>query len=247
MQNTMSSLKRYRSFIIFILNLFLISAAYAVATRYIPGKNPSSEGRTEQHVDHYRDTLSGIDGSYDGTGGSGWLQVIVKTARVMSDNRFTYDRKNIESTLDKALEGNRHADCAHLISWSLQEYGILDKEEHFYSDSKGSISCHEDSPVYIHLNSKCDIIETGGISCSDTEKLKEILHVGDICCYNKHMNVVAGIDKKGDILYYDAGLVPTKKEGKKIYYTDKLTRPFSRKTKTFRKYRLCTIIRIKDQ
>ena len=220
MQNTMSSLKRYRSFIIFILNLLLISAAYEAVTKHSPGKDPTPDSK--------------------------WLQTIVKTAGVMSENRFTYDRNNIEKTLDKALAGNRHADCAHLISWSLQEYGILDKGEHFYSDSEGSLSCHADSPVYTHLKSKCDIIETGGISCSDTRKLKEILQVGDICCYNKHMNVFAGINEKGDILYYDAGLVPTKKEGGKIYYTDKLTRPFTRKTKTFKKYRLCTIIRIRD-
>ena len=60
------------------------------------------------------------------------------------------------------------------------------------------------------------------------------------------MNVVAGISKKGDILYYDAGLVPTRKESGKIYYTEKLAKPFSRNTLKFKKYKLSTIIRLKD-
>ena len=59
------------------------------------------------------------------------------------------------------------------------------------------------------------------------------------------MNVIAGINNKGDILYYDAGLVPTEKEGEKIYYTEKITMPFPRKTKTFQKYKLHTVIRVR--
>ena len=168
-------------------------------------------------VDFSEDSLSSIDYTYDGTKDSAWLQAVQNTGRVMSENQFTYDRKGIKKSLEQALDGNRHGDCAHLVSWSLQEYGILEKGEHFYSNSSGSLSCSKDSSVYSQLKDKCEIIDTGGISCSDTEKLKEILHVGDICCYNLHMNVVAGISKKGDILYYDAGLVPTRKESGKIY------------------------------
>lgn len=205
-----------------------------------------SSWEDKSNKEYSKATLSDIDGAYDGTGDNSWLQALQKTAQVMSENHFTYDRKGIKKTLNEALEGNRHGDCAHLISWSLQEYGILEPGEHFYSNSKGSLSCSTDSSPYAHLEEKCTIIDVGGISCSDVRKLKDLLHIGDICCYNKHMNVVAGINKKGDILYYDAGLVPTKKSNGKIYYTEKLSWPFSRKTKTFKKYKLYTIIRINE-
>ncbi len=237
--------RRNHPVIIFILNIIMISAACAMITGCHPGKSPASSAG-KQSTDHYRDSLSVIEVPYNGTEDSDWLLAVKKTAKVMTDNHFTYDRKGIKSTLNKASEDNRHGDCAHLISWALQDYGILDDGETFYSNSKGSLSCGRDSSTYAHLEENCDIIETGGISCSDTKALKEILHPGDICCYNKHMNVVEGIDKKGNILYYDAGLVPTEKEDGKIYYTDKLTKPFSRKTITFKRYKLHTIIRIRD-
>ncbi len=232
----------------FLTVLFTVSVACMMLTscRYIKLSGPSSPAKEKkQTIDHYKDPLSAIKGPYDGTEDSDWLQSVVKTAEVMTGNQFTYDRKGIAKTLDKALKGNRHADCAHLISWALQDYGVLDTGENFYSDSSGSLSCGKDSSVYTHLEERCEIIDVGDISCSETEKLKEILHVGDICCYNKHMNVVAGINAKGNILYYDAGLVPTKKKSGKIYYTEKLNSPFARKSPTFKRYKLYTIIRIK--
>lgn len=243
----MAFLKRYRFVLIFLLNLILISAAYGMSIGHSHKNDPASVAKEKATIDHYQDALSAIEDSYDGTKYSEWLQAVQKTAKVMSDNHFTYNRKGIKSTLDDALKDNRHGDCAHLISWALQEYGILDAGETFYSDSNGSLSCKKDSKTFAHLNEKCEIIDAGGISCSDIKKLKDILHVGDICCYNKHMNVIAGINEKGDILYYDAGLVPTEKKEGKIYYTEKLTLPFPRKTKTFRKYKLHTVIRVREK
>ncbi len=228
-----------------IRTALLIAASCLLLTACGAKKQKEPPKTEEKSISHYEEALSDIDGAYDGTEDSEWLKSVVKTAGVMADNRFSYDRGGIKSTLDKALDDNRHGDCAHLISWALQDYGILESGETFYSNSSGNLSCSKDSPVYDHLKKRCDIIDAGGIRCSDTEKLKSILHPGDICCYNLHMNVVAGIDEKGNILYYDAGLVPTEKEGKKIYYTEKLTRPFSRKTPAFKRYRLYTIIRIK--
>lgn len=230
--------------VIYLKNIFIITILIILLTSCKTEHSSSRKYNSDR--DYSKATLSDIDGAYDGTGDSNWLQALQKTARAMSDNHFTYDRKEIKKTLDKALEGNRHGDCAHLISWSLQEYGILEPGEHFYSNSKGSLSCSKDSSPYAHLEEKCDIIDVEGISCSDVNKLKDLLHVGDICCYNKHMNVIAGINKEGDILYYDAGLVPTKKSKGKIYYTEKLAQPFPRKTVTFKKYKLYTIIRIKE-
>lgn len=131
-----------------------------------------------------------------------------------------------------------------MISWSLQEYGILKKGQTFYSKKNGSLSCKEESKCYKKLKKGCEIIDAGGISCAETEKLKDILHVGDICCYNLHMNVVAGVDDQGNILYYDAGLVPTEKKKGKKWYTQKLAEPFTRKSTRFKMYKLYTIIRV---
>ena len=228
------------------LRIILIIVILCVLLASCDSTQHSSSRKEKNDKDYSKATLSEIEGAYDGTEDNSWLQAVQKTAQVMCDNHFTYNRKGIKNILDKALDGNRHGDCAHLISWSLQEYGVLEPGEHFYSASSGSLSCSRDSSPFAHLEEKCDIIDVEGISCSDVNKLKDTLHVGDICCYNLHMNVVAGINKKGDILYYDAGLVPTKKSKGKIYYTDKLSRPFSRKTVTFKKYKLYTIIRVKE-
>ena len=86
-------LKRYRSVLIFLLNLILISVAYGLAMGHSQKKDPASVAKEKSTIDHYQDALSAIEGSYDGTRHSEWLQAVKKTAMVMSDNHFTYDRK----------------------------------------------------------------------------------------------------------------------------------------------------------
>lgn len=136
-------------FIVYLRNILIITILIILLTS-CKSKHLSSR-KDNSDRDYSKATLADIDGAYDGTEDSSWLQVLKQTARVMSDNHFTYDRKGIKKTLDKALDGNRHGDCAHLISWSLQEYGILEPGEHFYSNSSGSLSCSKDSSPYAHL------------------------------------------------------------------------------------------------
>ena len=70
-----------------------------------------------------------------------------------------------------------------------------------------------------------------------------MLKVGDICCYNKHMNVVAGLDHDGNVLYYDAGLTPVEGHKPGGRYTDQLTEPYPRPTSHNKLY---TIIRLRQ-
>ena len=224
--------------------MFSFTACHSSASKFSK-KKPKNTQSKEEKVDVEKDSLSKIQGPYDGTEDSPWLQAVKKTGKCMADNQFQYNTSGIRSTLDKAVDSNRHGDCAHLVSWALQEYGILKKGQTFYSKRNGSLSCKKDSSCYKKLKKGCEIIDAGGISCAETEKLKELLHVGDICCYNLHMNVAAGVDSQGNILYYDAGLVPTEKRKGKKWYTQKLAEPFARKTARFKKYKLYTIIRVR--
>ena len=230
--------------VLLTLSMIMLSLAACHSPASVSSKKNTNQTQSEEKVDIEAEALSEIKGPYDGTQDSPWLQALHKTAASMADNHFQYNTSGIRSSLDKAIDGNRHGDCAHLISWSLQEYGILKKGQTFYSKKNGSLSCKEESKCYKKLKKGCEIIDAGGISCAKTEKLKDILHVGDICCYNLHMNVVAGVDDQGNILYYDAGLVPTEKKKGKKWYTQKLAEPFTRKSTRFKMYKLYTIIRV---
>ena len=194
--------------VLLTLSMIMLSLAACHSPASVSSKKNTNQTQSDEIVDIEAEALSEIKGPYDGTQDSPWLQALHKTAASMADNHFQYNTSEIRSSMDKAIDGNRHGDCAHLISWSLQEYGILKKGQTFYSKKNGSLSCKEESKCYKKLKKGCEIIDAGGISCAETEKLKDILYVGDICCYNLHMNVVAGVDDQGNILYYDAGLVP---------------------------------------
>lgn len=189
-------------------------------------------------------TLDQIGTAYDGTDDSAWLQSLKAVAEDMVDSGFTYNLSGIKKTLSKAKDGNRHGDCAHLISWALQNYGVLEEGQNFYSKKKGVLSCKKDGKTYKNLTEHAEIISVDGIDCKDQEALKKVLKVGDICCYSKHMNVVAGLNKKGNVIYYDAGLTPVDTHKQKGQYTDKLKKPYSRPNMNNRLY---TIIRLKDQ
>lgn len=233
--------------VLLILSMIMISFTACRSSASLSSKKNKNVNQSKKtKVDIEKDSLSNIQSPYDGTEDSPWLQAVKKTGKYMADNQFQYNTSGIRNTLDKAVDGNRHGDCAHLVSWALQEHGTLEEGQTFYSKKDGSLSCKKDSNCYKKLKKGCEIIDTGGISCAETEKLKELIHVGDICCYNLHMNVAAGVDDQGNILYYDAGLVPTEKKNGKKYYTQKLAEPFARKTSRFKKYKLYTIIRVRE-
>ena len=179
---------------------------------------------------------------YDGTEDCEYLKAVQNVAKTMVKNDFTYDLSGIRTSLDKAVEKNHHGDCAHLLVWALQDINVLDKNQTFYAKKKGILSCKKDGKTYKRLTEAADIIEIDGIPFSKQEDLKKVLKTGDICCYNKHMNVVAGLDEKGNILYYDAGLTPVEGHRAGGKFTEALTKPYPRPKS---RNKLYTIIRLK--
>lgn len=188
-------------------------------------------------------TLDQYQGAYDATNDLELLQTVKKVAGQMVENEFIYSTSGVGKSLEDAIDGNHHGDCAHLVCWSLQDMGILTEKQTFYSKKDGSLSCKKDSKVYKALEKKATIIKIDPIKGSDQEALKKVLKAGDICCYKLHMNVVAGVNKKGNVIYYDGGLTPVEKHKRDKRYLEDLEKPYGRPNM---KNTLYTIIRLKD-
>mgnify|MGYP005778585253 CR=1 FL=1 len=160
----------------------------------------------------------------------GWFQVCEKVGKDLVDYGFSYGNRNM-STLSASIKKGRKSNCASYVSWCLQEFGILNKGETFYT-KRGRIikkfkSWHGKVKI-IRMNKRVD-----------KAKLKpgDIVGWGDMI----HTNIYAGKNANGEKLWYDGGSAAAD-TGRVRWYES----PHKKRTyKYLNKHRIAVVIRIK--
>ena len=154
----------------------------------------------------------------DGYGEFGSGQDFLKVVRtigttIVKDGNWRYSNSGQRGNFtDAKRSGPRVTNCALAISWCMQEFGTLKRNQSFYSDWNGNLTCN--SAVRKRINKYYDIINVGGKRNANGVKLKP----GDICLWNIHVNVYAG-EENGKKVWYDfsRGCTSDKKANSGVY------------------------------
>lgn len=139
-----------------------------------------------------------------------WMDVCHTMLVNFKKHHFKYGT-SAKSSYKSAVKHKRRADCAHYVSWCLQEYGILDKGDTFYVKSSGSIR----KKGFKSFGSKVKVIRMNK-RCSSAH-----LEPGDVVCWKNpgHLNIYVGRSSSGKRLWYDGGKVSTKNNKNGSRYT----------------------------
>lgn len=177
-----------------------------------------------------------------------WIKCVRSVASTIYSSKFKYSTSGVKTTLSAAKKNNKKSDCAHLISWALQEFGAIKDGNTLYSKSSDDTVLHySSSNTKKQLSQNATIIKVN-VPASNEKKLKSVLRVGDICCYNNHMNVVAGVDADGHILFYDGGkYATTNTNSAGGTFKEIIKKPRKRLDENFKSKTLLRIIRLKSQ
>ena len=137
----------------------------------------------------------------DGYGEFGSGQDFLKHVRtvgqiIVNDGDWKYSNSGQRSNFTDARKSSHVCNCALAISWCMQEFGTLKKNQVMYSDWSGNIHCN--SATRKRIEKYYDVINVGGKKNGDGVKLKP----GDICIWNIHVNVYAG-QEGGKKIWYD--------------------------------------------
>lgn len=130
-----------------------------------------------------------------------WMNVCHNMLVNFKEHHFRYGTRT-KSSYESALKKKRRADCAHYVSWCLQQYGVLDKGDTFYVTSSGRLR----KKGFHSFGSKAKVIRVNRRCC------KTDLQPGDVVCWKHpgHVNIYAGRSSSGKRLWYDGGKVSTK-------------------------------------
>ena len=138
----------------------------------------------------------------DGYGEFGSGQDFLKHVRsigqtIVNDGDWIYSNSGAKGNFTDARKAGRHAsNCALAISWCMQEFGTLKKNQHLYADWDGNIHCS--SATRKRIEKYYEVINVGGKKNANGVRLKP----GDICIWNIHVNVYAG-EEGGKKVWYD--------------------------------------------
>ena len=126
-----------------------------------------------------------------------FLAVCYQMGTNLSKRGFTHDVSASSHSYSSALKNGRECNCAMYASWCLQEFGILSKGKCFYAKSSGRPSrgsWNKSKVQLVKYYKRCG-------------SLKYKLKPGDVvCCTGKHHTCIyAGLNKKGQMTWYDAG------------------------------------------
>ena len=129
---------------------------------------------------------------------SDWLQACTDMAKDIQDSKMKYDVSCSYSTFASSKSHGKTSNCAQYVSWSLQKFGVLNKNQTFYSS--GNQICDKNG-AKAQLKKYATIIDVGKSVKSYYKQLKP----GDICCYPNHVNVYVGEGKGQSLIWMDAG------------------------------------------
>lgn len=139
------------------------------------------------------------------TQGTMMLREMVIIGRKFKARRMRYTIHDLETTLSGALR-TRETDCAHYVSFGLQELGILPAGQYIWLD-KG-----------INGNGADDIQKSKKVKISKPNKYwyELNLHIGDVVGYGykggQHTQMFAGTDGSGNPLWCSAGTTDVKNQ-----------------------------------
>ena len=137
----------------------------------------------------------------DGYGEFGSGQDFLKKVRtigqtIVNDGNWRYSNSGLKGNFTDARKSRHATNCALAISWCMQEFGTLKKNQNLYADWDGNIHCS--SAVRKRIEKYYDVINVGGKRNANGVNLKP----GDICVWNIHVNVYAG-KENGKKVWYD--------------------------------------------
>lgn len=143
------------------------------------------------------------------TQGTMMLREMVIIGRKAKARKMRYSISNLKTTLSGALADGRW-DCAHYVSFGLQELGILPVGQYIWLDKQ------------INGNGADDIVKCKKVKISKPNKYwHELnLHIGDVVGYGytvngktgQHTQVFAGTDGNGHPLWCSAGTTDVKNQ-----------------------------------
>lgn len=129
------------------------------------------------------------------------LSLLVKartTADYITNHKFVYSQ-DVEATWDRAKE-KKKCNCSAYVCYCLQQLGILKKGQLLYGNRSSGIT-YRGAGTKRQIKKYYKIIKVGKTPAEYKDKMKP----GDICLYRLHTNIFAGINKKGEMIWWDAG------------------------------------------
>lgn len=139
------------------------------------------------------------------TQGTMMLREMVLIGRRFKGRKMKYSTSNLKTSLSGALADGR-TDCAHYVSFGLQELGILPVGQYIWLNTK------------INGNGADDIKASKRVKISYPNKCwNELnLHIGDVVGYGysggQHTQMFAGTDGSGNPLWCSAGTTDVKNQ-----------------------------------
>lgn len=133
-----------------------------------------------------------------------------KTAAEVEKLKFRYSNPGTLKFWEGAKKVKK-VNCALYVSLVLQQIGALRPGQSFYCNANGDIRFNGDG-CEKEIRKKFKFLKGDNKKPAD---LKKELVAGDIILYKSHVNIFAGIDKEGKMVWYDAGKASTdtKKDG----------------------------------
>ena len=153
------------------------------------------------------------DGYGEFGSGQDFLKIVRSIGQTMvNDGNWRYSNSGQKGNFADARKSRRVTNCALAISWCMQEFGTLKKNQAFWSDWDGDIHCS--SATRERIKKYYEVINVGGKNNANGVNLKP----GDICLWNIHVNVYAG-QEGGKKVWYDfsRGCVSDKKPNSGSY------------------------------
>ena len=141
-----------------------------------------------------------------------YLTLLVKAkeiANYMIDHKFKYNNKGVKNSWSDAKKA-KITNCSSGVSYCLQEMGVLKSTQRIWGNVNDSITYHGVG-TKSRILKYYEVIKIGKRpkDCVDS------LRAGDICFYNNHTNIFAGVNKDHEMIFWDFGSASTdtKSEG----------------------------------
>lgn len=120
-------------------------------------------------------------------------------ANIMISEKWAYSNSGNKMNFDSARKASKKvSNCALFASHVLQETGQLNKNQTFYFKTDGKVVSRKGG--WERLKQTCKVTMYNGVVLN-----KIHYSMGDIVCYNGHVNIFAGYNSKGVATWIDAG------------------------------------------
>lgn len=139
-------------------------------------------------------------------------------ADIMIRDQWTYSNSNNKMNWYDASNASKKVNnCALFVSHVLQATGHLGYNQTFYFKKDGSVVSRKGG--WETLMTTCDIMMYSGVSVQSLS-----LCIGDILCYNGHVNIFTGYNADGTPTWIDAGTAGTMDGKADSPFTNKMYR-----------------------